>query len=63
MNEQKNNKKSLAMLISSMTIFSYIDPITALLLSAVILGERMSIFGIIGSVLILGSAIFSEMEK
>lgn len=47
----------------TVALFSYIDPITALLLSAVILGERMSIFGIIGSVLILGSAIFSEVEK
>ncbi|MGN0650512.1 MAG: DMT family transporter [Oscillospiraceae bacterium] len=42
-------------------IFSYIDPISAVILSAVILGERLSAAGILGAVLVLGSAILSEL--
>ena len=41
-------------------IFSYIDPVTAILLSAFLLGEELSAFGIIGAVLILGGAVLSE---
>ena len=39
----------------SVALFSYVDPITAL-----ILGERMSAAGIIGAVLILGAAVAGE---
>ena len=46
----------------TVALFSYVDPITAILLSAVILQERMTIWGILGTILILGSAIFSELE-
>jgi len=42
-------------------LLSYIDPVSAIILSAVILGESMTLFGIIGSVLILGSAIVGEV--
>lgn len=45
----------------TVAVFSYIDPITAIILSAVILHEEMNIYGIIGAVLILGSALFSEL--
>ena len=48
--------------MQTVAIFSYLDPITALFLSALILHERLTVFGIIGAVLILGSAIISEME-
>lgn len=41
-------------------IFSYIDPLTAVLLSAVLLKEPLGIDIIIGGVLIIGSAVFSE---
>ena len=41
-------------------LFSYIDPVTAIFLSAVILDEKLTLFGIIGAVLILGSALFGE---
>ena len=41
-------------------IFSYIDPVFAIILSALLLDEKMTVFGIIGAVLILGSAILSE---
>ena len=46
----------------SIAIFSYIDPVSALLFSALLLKEALSIFGIIGAVMIIGSAIASEMK-
>ena len=46
----------------TVALLSYLDPITALILSALILGEKMTIFGIIGAVLIIGAAIVSEMD-
>ena len=46
----------------TIAIFSYIDPIVALVLSAIVLSEKMSAAGIAGSVLILGSAILSEIK-
>ena len=45
----------------TVALFSYIDPIVAIILSAVILSEKMSVFGIIGAVLILGSTMVSEI--
>lgn len=44
----------------TVALFSYLDPVIAILLSAFLLGEPITIFGIIGSVLILGSALYSE---
>ena len=41
-------------------IFSYIDPVFAIILSAVLLSEKMTVFGILGAVLILGSAVLSK---
>lgn len=46
----------------TIAIFSYIDPVTALLLSALVLSERMSTPAILGAVLILASAVVSELE-
>ena len=46
----------------TIALLSYIDPITALILSALILHESLSIIGIAGAVLILGSAVAGEME-
>lgn len=40
----------------TVAVFSYIDPISAVILSVIFLDESMSIFGIIGAVLILLSA-------
>lgn len=40
---------------------SYIDPVTAVILSALLLHEPMGISGIIGTILIIGSAILSEL--
>ncbi len=36
-------------------IFSYIDPVVAIILSALLLSEPLTVFGIIGALLILGS--------
>lgn len=47
----------------SVAILSYIDPVAALILSAVILKERMSIWGIIGSAVIIASAMISERNN
>ncbi len=41
-------------------LFSYIDPVTAILLSALFLHEPLSAAGIAGTVLIIGSAVVSE---
>lgn len=47
----------------TVALFSYIDPVVALFLSALILHERINIPGVIGAVLILGSAIVCESEN
>ena len=46
----------------TVALFGYIDPVIALILSALILKEHMGLAEIIGAILILGSAIFSETE-
>lgn len=45
----------------SIAVLSYIDPVFALFLSALVLQEKLSIFGIIGAVLVIGSALVSEL--
>lgn len=45
----------------TVALMSYIDPVTALILSALLLGERLTVFGIIGAVLIIGSAVIFEL--
>ena len=44
-------------------ILSYLDPVLSILLSAWILRERLDIFSVIGAVLILGSALYSELPS
>ena len=44
-------------------ILSYIDPVVAILLSALLLGEPMSLLGGIGAVLVLGGAVVSELPE
>ena len=43
-------------------LLSYIDPAVAIILSAIFLGERMSVLSAIGVVLVLGSAIAGEYD-
>lgn len=45
----------------TVALFSYLDPVIAIILSALLLKEPMSFTGIIGTVLILGSALYSEI--
>ena len=47
----------------SVAMLSYIDPVTALLLSALILREPLSTAGLAGAVMIIGSAIAAEWRK
>lgn len=47
----------------TVAIFSYIDPVVAIILSAVILKENIGISGYIGAVLILGAAMINEMPQ
>ena len=46
----------------SVAILSYIDPVSALLFSAFLLKEPLNIAGIIGAIMIIGSAVISEMQ-
>ena len=45
----------------TIAIFSYLDPVIAVILSAVLLKEDIGFWGILGTVLILGSALYSEL--
>ena len=45
----------------SLALFSYIDPVSALLLSVIFLGEPLSFIGMAGAVMILGAALISEL--
>lgn len=47
----------------TVAVMSYIDPVFALLLSAAVLHERLTPLGIVGAVLIIGSAVISETAK
>lgn len=47
----------------TMAIFSYLDPLIAVILSALVLHETMTLWSIIGTVLILGSALYSELPE
>ena len=45
----------------TVAIYSYIDPISAIIMSSIILNENMSLLQIAGGILILGSTFISEM--
>ena len=47
----------------TVAIFSYIDPIVAIILSAVLLNESMDIYSMVGAVLVLGSTFVSELAE
>lgn len=46
----------------TIAVFSYIDPILSVILSALILKEAMTVYTVIGAVLILGATFVSEFE-
>ena len=45
----------------TVALFSYLDPVTAILLSALVLGERLTPLGALGAALVLGSTIAGEV--
>ena len=47
----------------TLAILSYVDPVVAVLLSALLLREPMSVLATIGAVMILGAAIVSELPE
>ncbi len=47
----------------TLAIMSYIDPVTAIILSSLILHEKMSFASAVGAILILGAAIVSELPS
>ena len=46
----------------TIAVFSYIDPILSVILSALILKEAMTVYTVIGAILILGATFVSEFE-
>jgi len=46
----------------TVAIMSYIDPVFAITLSAVFLKEAMTVFTIIGAVMVISAAVFSEID-
>lgn len=49
--------------VQSIAVLSYIDPVSALLFSALLLGEPLSLMNIIGAILIIGAALMSEIGQ
>ena len=47
--------------VQTIAVFSYIDPVSALLFSALLLREPISALNIVGAVMIIGSAMISEL--
>ena len=48
--------------VQTIAVFSYIDPVSALLFSAFLLREPLSAPHVVGAAMIIGSAVFSELE-
>lgn len=46
----------------SIAILSYVDPLTSLLISALVIGESMTVFQIFGAILLLGSTFISKIS-
>lgn len=47
----------------TVALFSYIDPVVAILLSAMVLREGMTLSGTIGAVMVLGATLVSELPE
>ena len=45
----------------TVALLSYIDPVVAIILSALLLGESMSVWAIMGAALVLGGTLVSEL--
>ena len=49
--------------VQTVAICGYLEPLSALLLSTVLLGERLSLVQALGALLILGGAAFGELYR
>ncbi len=49
--------------VQAVAVLGYIEPVVTIILSALVLHESLDLFGIIGAVLILGSAVLSELKS
>ena len=47
----------------SIAVFSYIDPVAAILLSSLLLKESLGLVGLMGTVLVIGSTLLSELAS
>jgi len=47
----------------TLALLGYLDPVLAILLSALLLGEPMTLLQALGAVLILGAAIIAELPE
>ncbi len=47
----------------TIAVLSYLDPISAVIMAAIILGETLNFAQVVGGVLVLGSAFLSEKWK
>ena len=47
----------------TVALFSYIDPVVAIILSAVLLREKLTLWGVAGAILVLGSTLISELPE
>ncbi len=46
----------------TVALYSYIDPIVAIILSAIVLQEKLDIYSVIGIILVIGSTVVSDMN-
>ena len=46
----------------NVAIYSYLDPVLSIFLSALVLRQTVTVMDIFGAVLILGSALYSELS-
>ncbi len=49
--------------VQTSALYSYIDPLFAIILSAIFLGEAMGVIEIIGAILILGATVLNDIYK
>ncbi len=47
----------------TVALYSYIDPISAIIFSSLLLSEKMSLYQILGGILIIGSTLVNEMHN
>jgi drug/metabolite transporter (DMT)-like permease len=46
----------------SVSLYSYLDPVVAIVLSAIVFREKLGLLGVIGAVLVIGAAVVGEIH-